>query len=72
MNAMNGLSTSRTTGLGTDEVSGRRRVPCPPTRITAWMGSPPSDALVDQARSANSLRIKGVAPIDDHVAEHPG
>ena len=31
---MNGRSTSGTTGLGTVEVSGRRRVPSPPTRIT--------------------------------------
>ncbi len=35
MNAMNGRSTSGTTGLGIVEVSGRRRVPSPPTRITA-------------------------------------
>ena len=35
MKEMNGRSTSGTTGLGTVEVSGRRRVPSPPTRITA-------------------------------------
>src|SRR6185312_5095286 len=32
---MNGRSTSGTTGLGTVEVSGRRRVPSPPTKMTA-------------------------------------
>ena len=35
MNAMNGRSTSGTTGLGTVEVSGRSRVPSPPARISA-------------------------------------
>src|ERR1700689_1766951 len=72
MNAMKGLSTSRTTGLGTTEGSGRRRVPGPPTRITAWIRSPPADALVDQARGADRLRLQGVAPVDDHVATHAG
>src|SRR5450759_3639535 len=67
---MNGLSTSGTTGLGTVEVSGRRRVPCPPTRITACMGSPPSDPLVVQARRAHRLRIQGVAAVDQQIALH--
>src|SRR4051794_15101827 len=39
MNAMNGRSTSGTTGLGTVEVSGRRRVPSPPARMSACMVS---------------------------------
>ena len=42
MNAMNGLSTSCTIGLGRLEVSGRRRVPLPPTRITACISERPN------------------------------
>src|SRR5437868_3481692 len=67
---MNGRSTSGTTGLGTVEVSGRRRVPWPPTRITAWMRSPPADPLVVQAGGAHSLGVKRVAPVDHEVTAH--
>src|ERR1019366_9492031 len=67
---MKGRSTSWTTGLGIFAVSGRRRVPCPPTRITAWMGSPPPDPLVDEARGAHGRRIEGVAPVDQEVPAH--
>src|SRR6185437_7616180 len=37
---MKGRSTRGTTGLGTVEVSGRRRVPSPPTKITACISGP--------------------------------
>ena len=40
MKAMNGRSTSGTTGLGTVEVSGRSRVPSPPARISACISRP--------------------------------
>src|SRR5215208_7810837 len=39
MKRMNGRSTSGTTGLGTVVVSGRRRVPSPPARISACIAS---------------------------------
>src|ERR1700730_16917271 len=39
---MKGRSTSWTTGLGTVEVSGRSRVPSPPTRISACMTRTPA------------------------------
>src|SRR3954467_11231641 len=41
---MKGRSTSGTTGWGTVEVSGRRRVPSPPARISACMSAPGSRA----------------------------
>ncbi len=44
MNTMNGRSTSGTTGLGTDEVSGRSRVPSPPARMSACIAR--SDLLM--------------------------
>src|SRR5215210_6247354 len=68
MNAMNGRSTSGTTGLGTVEVSGRSLVPSPPARIRACIarrrGSTPPDPLVAQPG------VERVAPVDDHVARH--
>ena len=71
---MNGRSTSGTTGLGTVEVSGRRRVPSPPARISACISRPvarrPSDGLVDQARGARGLRVDEVAPVDEQRAAH--
>src|SRR5439155_6691213 len=70
MKEMSGLSTSGTSGLGTVEVRGRRRVPSPPTRITACTRSPPSDPLVDQAYCSHRLRIERVAPVDDDVSPH--
>src|SRR6188472_1418434 len=72
MYAMNGRSTSGTTGLGTVEVSGRRRVPSPPTRITACidLASRSSDALVDEPGRANRVGVERVAPVDDDVAGH--
>ena len=69
---MNGRSTSGTTGLGTVEVSGRRRVPSPPARISACIEPAPfavgrraSDGLVDQARGPRGLRVDEVAPVDE-------
>ena len=72
-----------TAGLGIDEVSGRSRVPSPPTRTTARISAlarsasarhaPPArapDALVAQARGARGRRIERVAPVDQHVAPH--
>src|SRR6188472_3165117 len=69
---MKGRSTSGTTGFGTVEVSGRSRVPSPPTRITACTTAPPSspDPLVDEPRGAHRLRVERVAPVDDDVAGH--
>src|SRR4051812_15481431 len=43
MKTMNGRSTSGTTGLGTVVVSGRRRVPSPPARMSACTGLRPAD-----------------------------
>src|SRR4051812_3411165 len=71
MYTRNGRSTSGRTGFGTVTVSGRSRVPSPPTRITACIGaSGLPDALVDQAGRADGLRVEGVAPVDEHVAGH--
>src|ERR1039458_468705 len=72
MNEMNGRSTSGTTGLGTVDVSGRRRLPSPPTRIAAWMPSPPSYALIDQARRTHGVRVQRLAPVDHQIAAHGG
>src|SRR5262245_2888560 len=72
MYARNGRSTSGSTGLGTVTVSGRNRVPSPPTRITACTAapSPLPDALVDQARGADRRGIERVAPVDEDIAGH--
>src|SRR3954451_20488485 len=71
MYTRNGRSTSGRTGFGTVTVSGRSRVPSPPTRITAWMAaSPLSDALVDQAGGAHGSRVERVTPIDQDGACH--
>src|SRR5271167_1845237 len=70
MNEMNGLSTSGTTGLGTVEVSGRRRLPSPPTRITACTPSPPSYALIHQTGRTDGVRVQGVAPVDHQITAH--
>src|ERR671928_712152 len=85
MYAMNGRSTSGTTGFGTVEVSGRSRVPSPPTRITActtslppwsrgrfWHPRPPADALVLQAGGEDGCRVERVAPVDHEPARHRG
>ena len=64
---MNGRSTSGTTGLGTVEVSGRSRVPSPPTRITACISASPSDALVYKPGGAHRVGVKRVAPVDTSV-----
>src|SRR3954468_655538 len=69
--ARNGRSTSGSTGLGTVTVSGRSRVPSPPTRITACTAaSPLADALVHQPGRADRGRVERVAPVDEHVAGH--
>src|SRR3974390_2842717 len=70
MNEMKGRSTSLTIGLGTFEVSGRRRVPSPPARITAWIRSPPPDALVLEAGGPHLLRVPRVAAVDHGFAGH--
>src|SRR3954470_6436322 len=72
MKTMNGRSTSGTTGLGTVEVRGRRRVPSPPTRITACMSAPSRspDALVGQPGRRDGRGIERVAPVDDELAAH--
>src|SRR3954468_11266530 len=84
MNAMNGRSTSGTTGLGTVEVSGRRRVPSPPTRMTACISADPpgaalrmralaaADALVDESGGLDRRAVERVAPVDDDLAGHRG
>src|SRR2546421_12250316 len=79
MYARNGRSTSGTTGLGTVDVSGRSRVPSPPTRITACIRAPShrqgdlaraTDPLVVQAGGADRLRVQGVAAVDDQPPGH--
>src|SRR5271169_3217501 len=70
MNETNGLSTSGTTGLGTVEVSGRRRFPSPPTRITACTDSPPPYPLIHQTRRTDGLRVQGITPVDHQSATH--
>src|SRR3954467_11478165 len=72
MYTRNGRSTSGRTGLGTVTVSGRSRVPSPPTRITACTAAPsrPADALVAEPGRAHRLRVERVAPVDQHVAGH--
>src|SRR5512135_1183101 len=67
----NGRSTSGTTGLGIVEVSGRRRVPSPPARISACTGLLPSYALVEEPGVAHDARVGEVAPVDDELAAHP-
>src|SRR5690348_12175153 len=78
MYEMNGRPTSGTTGLGIVEVSGRRRVPSPPARISACM-SPrplddhhlPPDAFVDEPGCPDRLGIDEVAAVDDQAPWHP-
>src|SRR5919202_4831520 len=80
MCTMNGRSTSGTTGLGTVDVSGRRRVPSPPTRITACTGwssqggqgcqGPAPDALVEEPGGADAGGVERVAPVHDEPAAH--
>src|SRR3954462_10992880 len=75
---MKGRSTKGTTGLGTVEVSGRRRVPSPPARMSACtggsapaVGARPADALVDQAGSPYRGRVPVVAAGDEQASPHP-
>src|SRR4051812_15847874 len=72
MKRRKGGSTGGRTGWGTVRVSGRSRVPSPPTRITACTAgaSLPPDALVDQTRRAHGLRVQRVAAVDEHLAAH--
>src|SRR3954452_2897998 len=70
MKAMNGRSTSGTTGLGTVVVSGRSRVPSPPARMSACTRSAPPDALVGEPRAGDAVPVERVAPVDDEVAAH--
>src|SRR5215208_8540388 len=88
MKAMNGRSTSGTTGLGTVEVSGRSRVPSPPARMSACMeasGAPellegawpgdggPADPFVVQPGGGDGSGVEQVAPVDDQRPAHaPG
>src|SRR3954470_14556067 len=66
-----GRSTRGMTGLGWREVSGRRRVPSPPTRITACISrSPSADALVRQPGGADRARIERVAAVDHELPAH--
>src|SRR4051795_10363484 len=73
MKATNGRSTSGTTGLGTVEVSGRSRVPSPPTRITACTRAPsrrPPYAPVGQPGGGDRGRVQRVAPVDEQLPAH--
>src|SRR4051794_20857462 len=85
MKTMNGRSTSGTTGLGTVVVSGRRRVPSPPARISACTPLRPADrarrlelaaerrapdALVGESGVADARGIEEVAPVYQQVAAH--
>src|SRR5215208_7387111 len=80
MKAMNGRSTSGTTGLGTVEVSGRSLVPSPPTRITACMEgfsrerqgchAAASDALVRESGRLDRGGIEGVPAVHDEGPAH--
>src|SRR5215207_5183215 len=74
MNAMNGRSTSGTTGLGTGEVNGRRRVPSPPARIRACISGPlaPPDAFVGEPGRGDRGAVERVASVDDEAAGHAG
>src|SRR5918994_6080110 len=70
-----GRSTSGSMSFRVRSVSGRRRVPCPPTRITAGRltRSPvaSSHALVLEAVLAHDARIEHVAPVDEQPVSHP-
>src|SRR6187551_2896073 len=78
MKAMNGRSTSGTTGLGTREVSGRSRVPSPPARMRACTGRALAgavargapDRLVDEAGGARGVGVDEVAAVDEQRAAH--
>src|SRR6476469_3167540 len=71
MYTRNGRSTSVMTGLGCRDVSGRRRVPSPPTRMTACMAlMAPADALVDEPGRADGVGVERVAAVDEQVAVH--
>src|SRR3982074_1379693 len=70
MNEMNGRSTSGTTGFGTVEVSGRRRVPSPPARISACIAST-ADSLVRESGAGDARPAGVVAPVDPGLAVHP-
>src|SRR3712207_7169481 len=80
MNAMNGRSTSGTTGFRTVLVSGRSRVPSPPARMSACihhrrgLDGPAvhgaADALVREPGVADHAGIEELATVDDHLAAH--
>src|SRR4051794_40917180 len=75
MKTMNGRSTRGTTGLGTPVVSGRRRVPCPPARISACTGQQPSmRAVSDLSRIFKAYDVRGLygTEIDGDTAEAVG
>src|SRR3954471_16573048 len=73
MYTKNGRSTNVMTGLGCREVSGRRRVPSPPTRITACKRSgPPADGLAGEPGGPDRLGVQRVAAVDEQVALHRG
>src|SRR3954453_2449136 len=68
-----GRSPPGTSGLGNTVVYGRSRVPLPPARITALIGSPRVAAAAALARSGVCQFIVAVperARLD--VVEHPG
>ena len=82
---MNGRSTRVTTGLGSVEVSGRRRVPSPPTRITRLHHWPSSRRRRRRASARRGRRprrqagradrrgVQRVAAVDRRRARHrPG
>ena len=76
---MNGRSTSASAGFGWVSVSGRSRVPSPPTSTRARISSsaphggrgPATDPLVGEARGLEPPRIEEVAPVHDQRVRHP-
>src|SRR3981081_3419826 len=67
---MNGRSTSGTTGLGTVEVRGRRRVPSPPARIKACMVLSAADAFVDESGRPDGVAVDEVPSVDHESTSH--
>src|SRR6266542_6734434 len=78
MKLMNGRSTSGIAGFGCVSVSGRRRVPSPPTRTSACISpalasgvdAVAADALVGEACCAQGGWIEEVPTVDDERVRH--
>ena len=71
MYASSGRSTSGSMSFRVRSVSGRRRVPCPPTRMTAGrLIAPPARCPRTRSRRFECVRVEHVAPVDEQPVPH--